>query len=51
VIGWGNLAVRDGDLTSELGYVTGKPPRDRMFKRELEAELEQMRLFLGAKGA
>jgi uncharacterized protein YcaQ len=50
VIGWGNLAVRDGDLKSELGYVAGKPPRDRMFKRELEAELERMRLFLGAKG-
>jgi uncharacterized protein YcaQ len=50
VIGWGNLAVRDGDLTSELDYVAGKPPRDRLFKRELEAELERMRLFLGAKG-
>lgn len=50
VIGWGNLAVRDGDLTSDLGYVAEKPPRDRTFKRELEAELERMRVFLGAKG-
>ena len=48
VIGWGNLAV-DGALTSELGYVAGKPPRDRAFKRELAAELERMRIFLGAK--
>jgi uncharacterized protein YcaQ len=50
VIGWGNLAVRDGVLTSDLGYVAGKPPRDRAFKRELEAELERMRVFLDAKG-
>jgi hypothetical protein len=29
--------------------VAGKPPRDRNFKRELDAELERMRVFLGAK--
>ena len=33
VIGWGNLAVKNGVLTTELGYVAGKPPRDRAFKR------------------
>jgi uncharacterized protein YcaQ len=49
VIGWGNLAVKNGALTSELGYVAGQPPRDRAFKRELEAELDRMRVFLGAK--
>jgi uncharacterized protein YcaQ len=48
VIGWGNLAVKNGALTSELGYVAGQPPRDRAFKRELAAELERMRVFLGA---
>ena len=48
VIGWGNLAVNNGKLTSDLGYVGGRPPRDRAFKRELEAELERMRSFLGA---
>ncbi|HEX8077150.1 MAG TPA: crosslink repair DNA glycosylase YcaQ family protein [Chthoniobacterales bacterium] len=48
VIGWGNLAVKNGSLTSEFGYATGKPPRDRAFKRELNAELERMRVFLGA---
>jgi len=48
VIGWGNLAVKNGALTSELGYVAGQPPRDRAFKRELEVELERMRVFLGA---
>ena len=49
VIGWGNLAMKDGALTSELGYVAGQPPRDRAFKRELAGELERMRVFLGAK--
>ncbi len=49
VIGWGNLAMKNGDLTSDLGYVAGTPPRDRAFKRELAAELERMRVFLGAK--
>jgi uncharacterized protein YcaQ len=48
VIGWGNLAVRSGKLTGEFGYVAGHPPRDRAFKRELEVELEQMRVFLDA---
>jgi uncharacterized protein YcaQ len=49
VIGWGNLAVKDGVLTTKLDYVAGQPPRDRAFKRELTAELERMRVFLGAK--
>ena len=46
VIGWGNLSVKNGKLESELGYVES-PPRDRAFKRELEAELDRMRAFLG----
>ena len=46
VIGWGNLAVKSGSLTRDIGYVEGKAPRDRGFKRELEAELERMREFL-----
>jgi hypothetical protein len=49
VIGWGNLTVKNGNLTSDLGYVAGEPPRDRAFKRELAVELERMRVFLGAK--
>jgi uncharacterized protein len=47
VIGWGNVSVKDGALVSEIGYVDGRPPRDRAFKAELEAELERMRTFLG----
>jgi uncharacterized protein YcaQ len=46
VIGWGNLSVKDGELASELGYVES-PPRDRAFQRELEAELDRVRVFLG----
>ena len=46
VIGWGNLSVKNGELRSELGYVESRPPRDRAFKRELEAELDRMRTFL-----
>ena len=46
VIGWGNLSIKDGRLTSDLGYVAGGPPKDPAFKRELEAELDRMRRFL-----
>ena len=49
VIGWANLSVKNGDLKSECGYVESEP-RERAFKRELEAELDRMRVFLGLKG-
>ena len=48
VIGWANLSVVDGELKAEFGYVRSAP-RDRVFRRELEAELERMRIFLGLK--
>ncbi len=47
--GWANLAVKNGTLTTDLGYAAGQPPPDRAFKHELDAELERMRLFLGAQ--
>jgi uncharacterized protein YcaQ len=47
VIGWGNISVKSGELQSNFGYVEARPPRDRSFKRELEAELDRMRAFLG----
>ena len=50
VIGWGNLTVKDGRRTTELGYARGGPPRDRAFVRELGTELERMRVFLGVNG-
>jgi uncharacterized protein YcaQ len=46
VIGWANVAVKNGALACDIGYV-GSPPRERSFKRELDAELDRMRTFLG----
>jgi len=46
VIGWGNLAVNQGKLGYALGYVKSHAPRDRIFSRELDAELDRMRAFL-----
>jgi uncharacterized protein YcaQ len=46
VIGWGNLSVQNGQLKSEIGYIES-PLRDRAFRRELDAELDRMRAFLG----
>jgi uncharacterized protein YcaQ len=45
VIGWANLSVKDGVLMTEFGYAAGAP-RVRVFPRELDAELERMRVFL-----
>jgi uncharacterized protein YcaQ len=45
VIGWANLSVKNGELTSEFGYIKS-PPRDRTYKRELDVELSRMRTFL-----
>lgn len=48
VIGWGNVSVKAGVMAVALGYVAGRPPRGRDFARELEAEIERMRVFLAA---
>ena len=47
VIGWANLALKGGVLDAALGYIEGRPPDDRVFRRELDAELERVRHFLG----
>jgi uncharacterized protein YcaQ len=47
VVGWANLSVNGGRLDAQLGYVKERAPADRAFKRELEAEIERMRAFLG----
>ena len=47
VIGWGNLSVTGGVLQANLGYIAGRPPRDRVFKEALAEELKRMRVFLG----
>jgi uncharacterized protein YcaQ len=46
VIGWANISIGSGVLQADLGYI-GRRPRDRNFSRELEAELERLRRFLG----
>ena len=46
VVGWANLSVKSGKLDADLGYLDSKPPRERAFKRELEAELDRFRIFL-----
>ena len=49
VIGWGNLSVNNGGLKADLGYVDSHPRRDGAFQRELEAELDRIRIFLRLK--
>ena len=46
VIGWGNFTVEDSTLQSSLGFIAGKPPRERAFTRELEAERTRFEEFL-----
>ena len=46
VVGWGNLTVVDDALTANFGYAGAKPPRELIFKRGLDAELEKLRSFL-----
>jgi uncharacterized protein YcaQ len=45
VIGWANLSVKNGELKADFGYVKS-PPHDRIYKRELDAELTRIRTFL-----
>jgi uncharacterized protein YcaQ len=47
VIGWANVTVSNGEFRSEFGYAKARPPRDRVFARELAVELDRMRTFLG----
>lgn len=45
VIGWANVEAI-GAVEVKVGYVSGRPPRDREYKSALEAEIEAMRHFL-----
>ncbi len=47
VIGWANVALRDGQLQVEPGFVAGKPPRQADFSLALETELDRLSRFLG----
>jgi uncharacterized protein YcaQ len=46
VIGWANLSIAGGRLQATLGFAASAP-RDASFSRELEAELQRLREFLG----
>lgn len=46
VIGWANVAMRDGAIDADVGYVTGRAPRDRGYRQALDAEIEAMGMFL-----
>lgn len=46
VIGWGNVALRGDKLQVDLGYVSGKAPREGAFAQSLEDELARLRSFL-----
>jgi uncharacterized protein YcaQ len=48
VVGWSNLSVVDGKMNPVFGFVASRP-RDRAFSRELEAEVERMRVFLARR--
>lgn len=43
VIGWANVS----EAGASFGYLSGAPPRERAFHRELEAELARLKNFLG----
>ena len=45
MIGWGNISGKNGDLHADIGYPKSAP-RDRLFKRELDEELDRMRAFM-----
>ena len=45
VVGWANVAVKNGALECDIGYV-GSKISDVVFVRELERELDRMRRFL-----
>jgi uncharacterized protein YcaQ len=47
VIGWANLSVEKGTLQPQFGYIASSAPRDRAYRRELDAELHRICEFLG----
>ena len=50
VIGWANASVAGRDLTIDVGYVAGTPPRDRRFRQALADERARLCAFLGLAG-
>ena len=50
VIGWGNLALKDGRLIPDIGFVAGRPPHEAGFSAAMDDELERAAVFLGLHG-
>ena len=50
IVGWANVSVAGRALDVRTGFVNGAPPRGRAFRRELEAEVQRLREFLGLEG-
>jgi uncharacterized protein YcaQ len=46
VVGWATLDVEHGRLKPRVGYVAGRPPRDRGFSPALQDELHRVGQFL-----
>jgi uncharacterized protein YcaQ len=46
VIGWANASNRSQRLQVDVGYLSGRAPRDRAFTAAFEAEVERLREFL-----
>jgi uncharacterized protein YcaQ len=48
IVGWANAKVVEGRLNVQVGFV-GKPPKERDFNVELDAEISRMEAFLGRR--
>jgi hypothetical protein len=46
VIGWANVSVKGDAIDVDLGYVSGRAPRDRGYRSALDQEIASMRSFL-----
>ena len=46
VVGWANVAARNGRVEAEFGYVERKP-KGVDFRNALEDEMQRMTAFLG----
>jgi uncharacterized protein len=46
VLGWANLSVVDRRLSASFGYASGRAPKDPAFRRERDAELARIEIFL-----
>lgn len=51
VIGWANVAVREGRLQPQFGFVSGSAPDSPSFRAGLDDELQRLCDFLGAENS